>query len=260
MPKINLLSDLHNEGCLFKTPNQEADIIILAGDIGSYDNGIHWARETWPDKEIIYVPGNHEFYGREFTDTMKSMRKAAKANRVHFLYNKSIVLDGIAFHGTTLWTDFCLDGAQFSTAAKFAAKAYIRDFHVIMKGKPGSLKLWTPNNAASENTKARKFLYNALETSTKPNVVITHFLPSFRSVSSKFWNSPVNSYFACNMEPLISWYQPMYWLHGHTHDSMDYKLGDTHVLCNPRGYANRKAEGGIEMENSQFNPNMIIDI
>lgn len=257
MPKINLLSDLHMEGTAFYPTPNDADIIILAGDISNYDAGIYYAKATWPDKELIYVPGNHEFYGQEYHDTMKKMEMTAKSLGVHFLYNKSVILQGVAFHGTTLWTDFCLDGAQFSTTAKLAAAHYINDFRVIRNGS----QLWSPDDAEKENKIARSFLADALvDSRAKRNVVITHFLPSFQSIHPRYFTSPSNAYFACNMESLIGWYQPDYWLHGHTHDSMDYKLGDTHVLCNPRGYGRRKAGGGVEMENPEFNPNLIIDI
>ncbi|MCB2609630.1 metallophosphoesterase family protein, partial [Listeria monocytogenes] len=60
--KIRLLSDLHHEHFdgRRQLPEVEADGVVLAGDIHSHLEGLHWARETFADSEIVYVAGNHE--------------------------------------------------------------------------------------------------------------------------------------------------------------------------------------------------------
>ena len=106
--KIHVLSDLHNEFHQFMSSDasRESDVIVLAGDIGGWINGIEWASAEWPDKEIIYVSGNHEFYAYDRVQTLSEMRLAAAQQNVHFLENIAVVTDGVRFLGCTLWTDF----------------------------------------------------------------------------------------------------------------------------------------------------------
>ena len=85
--RIHVLSDLHIEIASYQPQPVECDVVVLAGDIGNHVRGIEWGRYTWPDKEILYVPGNHEFYRRERTETLQQMRVAAREFGVHLLDN-----------------------------------------------------------------------------------------------------------------------------------------------------------------------------
>lgn len=69
-------------------------------------------------------------------------------------------------------------------------------------------------------------------------VLVTHHLPSYRSVAPNFGGHPLNPCYASNLDGLIERYKPALWIHGHTHMSCDYQLGATRVVCNPRGYVN----------------------
>ena len=104
--KILILSDLHLEFAQLPLMPTQADVVVLAGEIWKNDNGIYWARSTWPDKELVYVAGNHEFYGREREYVLANLRAAAEETGVHFLDNTEVVIRGVRFLGTTLWTDF----------------------------------------------------------------------------------------------------------------------------------------------------------
>ncbi len=108
--RIHVLSDLHTEMASYLPHQVECDVVVLAGDIGSDSKGIEWARRVWTDQEIIYVPGNHEYYGLERTSTLQAMREAASKLGVRLLDNDEVVIGGVRFLGSTLWTDFNLFG------------------------------------------------------------------------------------------------------------------------------------------------------
>lgn len=104
--KIRVLSDIHLEFGPFEPPKADADIVVLAGDISQWAEGIRWAHERFPHGRCIYVAGNHEFYGHEHKSTVESCRWAGQQGGVSFLENDCIVIDGIRFIGTTLWADY----------------------------------------------------------------------------------------------------------------------------------------------------------
>ncbi len=106
--KLHILSDLHTEFADFSPPETGADVVILAGDIGVGLGGIEWAARRFPKAPVIYVPGNHEFYGHDIglTDQLK----AAAPVDIHILNNDTLELERIRFLGCTLWTDFNLHG------------------------------------------------------------------------------------------------------------------------------------------------------
>src|SRR3989442_5778678 len=107
--KLLVLSDLHLEFAAFeldRTAAEAADVVVLAGYIHQGTEGIGWARQTFPDKPIVYVAGNHEFYGHHWTRLLDELRLQAGAHGVHFLENESITVQGIRFLGCSLWTDF----------------------------------------------------------------------------------------------------------------------------------------------------------
>src|SRR5579872_7433560 len=110
--KIRVLSDLHLEIQDWTPPHTEADIIILAGDIHSGVRGVEWARLQFPLIPILYVPGNHEFYGRDLQETLSDLQKAGRRFGVDVLCGRGVVIGGLRFLGTTLWTDYALHGAD----------------------------------------------------------------------------------------------------------------------------------------------------
>jgi len=108
MTKIHLLSDLHLEMQSYESTDyirQNADIIVLAGDIHKDVQGFKWARHNFPDSEILYVSGNHEFYHYEYHQLLDKFRKHAQLLDIHFLENNELILNGIHFLGCTLWTN-----------------------------------------------------------------------------------------------------------------------------------------------------------
>jgi predicted phosphodiesterase len=252
--RLNILSDLHLSRDGLPIPQTGADIVVLAGDISRPKEAIEWARGfTQP---VLYVPGNHEFYGGSLKSTLAQLRDYAHGTHIHVLDNDEIVLGGVRFLGSTLWTDFNLyGGGPARDDAITQALGFIRDFVRIESGKPGASTL-TPEEMEETFNANRGWLDRMLGHSFDgPTVVITHHAPSMKSIHPRFEGSPINTCFVSDSEYLISRERAVLWIHGHTHDSFDYSLRGTRVVCNPRGYA----RDGVN-ENTAFNPELVIEI
>lgn len=248
--KLHILSDLHLEFATFEPPATDADVIVLAGDIGKKANGIIWAREAFPSKEIVYVPGNHEFYGTQRLETLELMRIAAHECKVHLLDNAGVVIDGVRFLGSTLWTDFKLFGEDSKSAAMYEAQASLSDFSLIYDGRFG----FSPARSVELHYKSLDWLSAKLdEPFAGKTVIVSHHLPSAQSVVERFKDELIAACFASELDYLFG--KMDLWIHGHTHDNLDYEANGTRVLCNPRGYVTRRGK-----ENFDFNPKLVIEI
>lgn len=251
--RLNILSDLHLSQAGLPLPNTDADIVILAGDIARPAQAIEWARGF--NKPVLYVPGNHEFYGGSLTSTVRALKQHAQGTTVHVLDNEATILGGVRFLGSTLWTDFNLygPGAPREQAVADALK-FTLDFARITSDATGTTL--TPHEMEAVFRSNRAWLDARLdEAFDGPTVVITHHAPSPRSVHPRFEGSSVNCCFVSNSEDLLVAGRSVLWIHGHTHDSFDYQVGGTRVLCNPRGYA----KDGIN-ENPEFAPGLVVDV
>lgn len=250
--RLNILSDLHLGRGDLALPETDADAVILAGDIARPGQAIAWARRF--PRPVVYVPGNHEFYGSGLPATVASLRSLAAGSRIHVLDRQECVLCGLRFLGVTLWTDFMLegDGAPRARAMAMAAER-LRDFSRIDSAEnPGTP--FTPEESARVFRGQLDWLAQKLsEPSECPTVVVTHHAPSRRSVHPRFADAPLNAAFASDVERLMGGGRVALWVHGHMHDSFDYVLRGTRVVCNPRGYA------GIE-ENPAFDPRLVVEV
>lgn len=254
--RLHIVSDLHIEFAKY-TPHSasnEADVIILPGDIWLSDMGINWARGEWPDKRIIYVAGNHEFYRTHRPSMIAELRKAAAECDVHFLDNDEVIIDGVRFLGATLWTDFKLFGVREKAKIMKRAETGLNDFRLITE-HTDPFKRFTPQNSIDLFNESVAYLETALNTSFDgKTIVVTHHLPSKRSVSPKYLVEPLSACFASKLDRLLG--KSALWLHGHTHDSFDYVHKGTRVICNPRGYSRYNRD----VENANFNPSLIVEI
>ncbi len=251
--RIHILSDLHLEVAPFRPQRVECDLVVLAGDISKGSHGIEWARQTWPNKEILFVPGNHEFFNfkAERAEILNQMRLKAKTNGIHFLDNDEITLYGIRFLGATLWTDFNLFGEGSLKTAMVQAASFLPDFKEIRTGG----KLFTPSDSIELHKSSVSWLAGKLnEPTNQGTVVISHHLPALQSIPERFKTSMLSASFASYLNDLMG--KSELWIHGHAHDSADYFLNGTRVVCNPRGYA--KTPG--TQENRAFNSSLVVEI
>ena len=242
--RLQLLSDLHFEfhadaGREFveSLDPSGVDVLVLAGDIavgagipdalalfcGRYENSV-----------VVYVHGNHEFYGSDRETVVALTRRAAEAHRnlVYLDATFSMVL-GHRFIGAPLWF------GRHPMADRL--KRAMADF-----GQIAGFESWVYD----ENARALRLFESEL---SEGDIVVTHHLPTYRSVAPRFSGHPLNPFFVCDVEDLIVERKPRLWLHGHTHCSVRYELGATTVLCNPFGYAGREL-------NSDFRESFFVDV
>jgi len=249
--RIHVLSDLHIEISSYLPHKVECDVVVLAGDIGSGAEGIEWARCVWPSQEIIYVPGNHEYYYLERNAALQAMRETASKLGVRLLDNDEVLIDGVRFLGSTLWTDFKLFDEPAKKEAMSVGKSCLNDFRLIGERE----KVFTPAHSIELHEASLAWLSAKLqEDFDGETVVVTHHLPSMQSVADRFKTSILSACFGSNLDVLFG--RSRLWIHGHTHDSLDYVQNGTRVVCNPRGYSRY----GTDQENFDFNPTFVADI
>ena len=248
--KIRVLSDLHLEFAAWTPPAADADVVVLAGDIHIGSRGLEWARQQFPSLPIIYVSGNHEFYGGQLQQVSAAVRAAAQRLDIHVLDTGELVLDGTRFLGATLWTDFALYGTGPRLLRSMNdARLAISDFRMIRRSPTEFLR---PEDAREMHLEQAKWLEGKLaEEFDGPSVVVTHFLPLRQSIHPKYEGDEFNPAFASDLAHLVA--PPVnLWIHGHTHESFDYVVNGTRVVCNPRGY--------LPMEpNPAFDPLFVVD-
>ena len=241
--KLHILSDLHIEFADFEPPSTDTDVVVLAGDIGVGIDGLMWACERFANTPVIYVPGNHEFY-RQDLDLIAQLR-AASPQHVHVLNDDQVVIDGVRFLGSVLWTDFGLFGEADKFFAMRHAEQFMADFSLIQNsGQP-----FTPRDSVAVHETSRAWLGARLtESFDGKTVVVTHHAPSARSVAPRFASNPLSPAFASELDPVIAAAEPALWIHGHTHDAFDYNLYSTRVVCNPRGYPGENPASGFRSD------------
>lgn len=240
--KLHLYSDLHLDcykdwgaGLLLNVSQLKADVAVLAGDIttGKFQNSFRGLFEQLSKQYtyVIAVPGNHEYYGADEATVKRSYELAADGLfNIHVLDCQSVKLGGQIFHGGTMWYRY-VPGLE-------AYEHWMPDIHHIIGFKP-----WVYE-------KQRQFEQHLEQHLSAGDVVISHHLPSQKSVARFYKNSQLNPFFVCDMEKLIVEREPALWLHGHTHTPADYhivgiNLKHTRVVCNPRGYPRESAFGPV---------------
>lgn len=257
--KLHILSDLHLSVAPFDAPDVDADVTILAGDIGRPAQAIEWAR-TLP-RPVVYVPGNHEFYGATLAGTLSELRRLAAGTNVHLLERGSVVIQGTRFVGTTLWTDFKFyDKTGRHEAVIEESLRYVRDFTRIRVGDPAQpwsdLPFFTPDDSAALCRENVAWLARTVAVPHDgPTVIVTHHAPTPQSIHARFADSIVNPAFISDFTDVVGSSDAALWIHGHTHDSFDYRVAHTRVICNPRGYC---FEGRIE--NAAFEPTLCVRV
>jgi len=252
--RLHILSDLHLGFGPMDRPCNDADVVVLAGDISRPREAIAWALRF--DRPVVYVPGNHEYYGGSLDGRARELATLAAGTPVHLLDDRELVLGGVRFLGSTLWTDFGLFGTGEHRAAAVAeACRLMRDFSRILRAD-GDPTPFTPDDAAARFARHAAWLAARLaEPFDGPTVVVTHHAPSRRSIHPRFDGSLLNACFVSDAEALLGGGRAALWIHGHTHDSFDYEVDGTRVVCNPRGYA----KGGVP-ENPRFDPDFVVDL
>jgi predicted phosphodiesterase len=226
---LQVYSDLHLEREAFSPPAKTVDLVVLAGDIGNGALGIEWAKAAFK-APVLYLPGNHEYYDGEF-QTVNTAMQDASGGSIELLDCTCIVVSGVRFLGCTLWTDYSLAPESRRAAVIEDARKLNPDYQKIRLG----LRAFAPEDSIALCAQHRAWLAGALsEPFPGKTVVITHFAPHPRSIAPAFRDHRANPAFVVDLEELMG--RADLWIHGHTHNSFDYVVRGTRVLCNPRGY------------------------
>jgi Icc-related predicted phosphoesterase len=252
--KIQLLSDLHLSMHGLAATHTDADVVVLAGDLGRPAAALAWASQF--NQPTLLLAGNHEFYGSDLQTTMALLRDGARRTNVQVLECDEWHLGNVRFLGCTLWSDHRLlpAGPERERGLQMACEM-VRDFSRIAAA-PGRPEPFTPALAQQRFDASVAWLDACFaRPHDGPTVVVTHFAPTRHSIHPRFAGSPLNACFVSDLQARIESWQPQLWLHGHTHDSFDYRIGATRVLANPRGYA----PAGV-VENAAFDPGFVVEL
>lgn len=238
--KVQVFSDVHvefhcdgGESFVKDVIDRSVDVVVIAGDLADaacLEAAVKRVCEA--AKEVVFVPGNHEFYGASFSEVFEVLRGLERRFKNFTCLDRQVKVFGKQrFVGATLW----FPASEFAERFKDRLNDFyqIEDFDPRVYSECASSINWLAVNVKQDD------------------VVVTHHLPSKRSVASPYKTSALNCFFLCDVEDIIKNRKPKFWIHGHTHSSCDYMIGRTRVLCNPFGYRG---------ENRSFVDKLVIDV
>ncbi|HEY8050188.1 MAG TPA: metallophosphoesterase [Ramlibacter sp.] len=268
--KIQLMSDLHLESNPWfrPTPAPDADLLILAGDVGSYQRGSRLAdddfglarfspRHGWPCP-VLFVPGNHEYDNLDFDEAHARLRETCERLGITWLERETLVIGGVRFVGTTLWADFDAlvtehDRASPERVERKRAKAYraanfyLQKTHSTRNGQP-----WLADGWREQALVCEAWLRDALDAPFGGiTAVVTHFAPSLRSADPRYGLTPGTAGFCNSLDGWLD--RAQWWFHGHLHCQHDYVEHGCRVIANTLGYAAKGEQDG-------FREQLVIDL
>ena len=254
--RVWVMSDLHLEFAIYELPRPlpEADVCVLAGDISRKGPvaAVRWAASNFDGAmPVILVAGNHDYYGSSMVEALAEAKQlAASIPFIHLLENRVIELGSTLFFGCTLWTDFALHGA--AAADMLLAWSSMSDYKRINYRKRPFQRL-SPSQTLRLHQESKSFIETMGRglAGGRKMVIVTHHAPSACSVPRKYSDDPASPAYASRMDDLIERVRPSLWIHGHIHERLDYRIGTTRVVCNPRGYPD---------EDTSFDERMVLDI
>lgn len=274
--KISIASDLHLEfGDLDFDNSENAEVLILSGDIcvaadldmrdiRKTELGVARARserfheffercaERFP--HVIYVMGNHEYYHSDYATALTEVRrKLAHLTNLSVLEREVKTIDDVTFIGGTLWTDM----NNQDPLTLYHMRTMMNDFRVIansavpvhfrtQEGKFATrVAKFSPEDAAAEHTKMKQYIQSVVQGDHDTKYVVAgHHAPSAQSTHERYAHDTImNGGYSSNLDEFVLDHpQIRLWTHGHTHHPFDYQIGDTRVICNPRGYIGHEPE------------------
>jgi Icc-related predicted phosphoesterase len=281
--KIKLVSDLHLEFSDINIKNDDGcDVLILGGDImiaeelydhpaSTFDPWTSGAvadlgrkqervqrfrdflkRVSFQFPHVIYIAGNHEFYHGKWERTLKVLHgECAKFPNVYFLEQESKTIDDVTFIGGTLWTDM----NKGDPLTLHAVRDMMSDFRVILKENEGYTRL-KPADTCVRHVKMLQYIRTVVaEQHDRKFVVVGHHSPSKLSTHEQYANEHLmnGAYSSDLTEFIMDHPQIKLWTHGHTHHPFDYVVGETRIVCNPRGYEGYEPDSG-------WDPNIVIEV
>ena len=273
--KIALASDIHLEfGDILLKNEENADVLILSGDICTANQFKKKPKERMVVKDffkrcsfqfphVVYIMGNHEHYNFDTVDTYNRLKaELADLPNIHVLEKETWEHNDMTFVAGTLWTDMnkgdpltlwhCNKGMSDFQVIKNSNRMVQHKrnvYHESERNEDGTLVVksvdhyqtpskWSPEDSVEDHKKMMDYIKIATENKTKQYVVVTHHAPSPISIAECYRHDTLmNGAFASDLSDFIlDRPQIKLWTHGHMHNVSDYMIGDTRVVCNPRGY------------------------
>lgn len=285
--RIKLVSDLHLEfSDINITNNEDADVLILGGDImiaqdlhdhpeytnssdqqaiangtglGKRQHNAQRFRDflkrcSFQFSDVIYIAGNHEFYNGKWVKGIQYLRdECAKYPNIHFLERDSVKIDDVTFIGGTLWTDM----NKGDPLTLHAVRDMMNDFRIVRNDEKGYTAL-KPMDTALRHRETLQYIRSVVaEHHDEKFVVVGHHSPSTKSIHPMYAHDTImnGAYHSDLSEFILDHPQIKLWTHGHTHHPFDYMIGETRVVCNPRGY-----ESAGYSEETGWNPDLILEV
>jgi Icc-related predicted phosphoesterase len=242
------MSDLHldqyeDNGKAFieSLDSSEVDVLALNGDILSTKT-FAAARDPmaricdkYKKARVLFTPGNHDYWDSDPVMSNRVFKELElEFENLTWMNNRVVDEGGQRFLGGTMWF-----------RSEVYTNFYRRDWHDFERIK--NFVPWVYD----QNEQFIRFIDLELR---EGDIVLTHYLPSYRSVPLTFQSSPHNGFFVCDMEGLIAYRKPKLWLHGHTHNSCDYEFFETRIVCNPRGNKDQWPAGEV------FTKKLVIEV
>ncbi len=283
--KIKLVSDLHLEFSDYNVKNDEGcDVLILSGDImlaedlhdvavavdpytpgalRDMNNKLSRAqrfrdflkRVSFQFADVVYVAGNHELYHSKWVKGIQYLREeCARYGNIHFLERDAVKIQDVTFVGGTLWTNM----NKGDPLTLHAVRDMMMDYKCIRNDEKGFTSL-KPADTVVRHRQTLDYIRSVIaEKYDEKFVVVGHHSPSFQSVSEQYKHETLmnGAYHSSLEEFILDHPQIKMWTHGHTHHPFDYMIGETRVVCNPRGY---EQEYGYS-ENTGWNPNIVLEV
>jgi hypothetical protein len=266
--KLQLCSDLHLEvhPDFQLRPADGADLLVLAGDVGSYQDGSLLADSDfglarfspgngWP-VPVLYVPGNHEYDQLDFDQTHQRLRATCERLGIIWLERETVVVAGVRFVGTTLWSDFDAlapaDG-DLTKLLRARHKAFrAADFYLQKTGTTRAGKPWMAQGWREQGLLCQQWLRETLaQPFAGTTVAVTHFAPSLRSADPRYGLTSGTAGFCNSLDDLLP--LARLWIHGHLHCQQDYRAQGCRVIANTLGYARKGEQDG-------FRPDWLVEV
>ncbi|MDB6175560.1 MAG: metallophosphoesterase [Chthoniobacteraceae bacterium] len=229
--RLHVISDLHQEFGEIDVPAVNCDCVVIAGDVSTKHHGLDWILRRFPELPVIYICGNHEFYGDKLPRLTDRLRDKARGTNVHFLENDSVTIGGVHFFGCTLWTDMALHGDRMAGAAE--ANSVMNDYKRV-RNSAQFYKRLSAGGTRRQHIASLEALRQFFASHQPENsVMVTHHAPSIRSLPEHRHSELISCAYASRLEGFIEEHRPQLWIHGHIHHSQDYYIGDTRIRAYP---------------------------
>ena len=239
--KIQIASDLHLEACGALCPDSRAfvsvesrDVLVLVGDISVRKSAHQFVERELEISPVIYVPGNHQYYGFQYRETVDEQWQAHAAKRpsLHYLVAEGVSIHGVRFWGAPWYSELWGLPSRWKEEDPWMLDTFER-YIVDCRYAYNSVNTWTLEKHI-ESRLAQADLLDAQAGNV--DVVITYWPPTQEAIHPRYERNELNPCFINDHEDPALTVGAKLWISGHTHEAYDYRIGATRCIGNPSGY------------------------